>query len=123
MRRRTRERLQQHIGRVFEGACRDHAARLVRDRALPEDMSIGRWWRDETAEVDVLGMIGDRTTLLGECRWQADPLTARDLTELHRKIAYVPDPGDDVSLAFWTRSGVAEQGFPARVFSAADVTG
>lgn len=123
VRRRTRERLQQHIGRVFEGACRDHAARLVRDRALPEDMIIGRWWRDETAEVDVLGMIGDRTTLLGECRWQADPLTARDLTELHRKIAYVPDPGDDVSLAFWTRSGVAEQGFPARVFSAADVTG
>jgi hypothetical protein len=79
-------------------------------------MVIGRWWRDETAEVDVLGMIGDKTALLGECRWQATPLTGRDLTELHRKTAYVPDPSDDLTLMFWTRSGAAEQGFPAKVF-------
>jgi uncharacterized protein len=119
--RRTEQRLQQHIGRVFEGACREHAARLVRDGDFPRDMIIGRWWRDEIAEVDVLGMIGDQTALLGECRWQASPLTSRDLIDLQRKIAYIPDPGDDLTLMFWSRSGAAEQGFPARVFSAADV--
>jgi len=97
--------------------------RLVRDRLLPEDMGIGRWWRAETAEVDVLGMVGDKTALLGECRWQAAPLTSRDLTELHRKSAYVPDPSDDLTLMFWTRSGTAEPGFPAKVFSAEDVIG
>jgi uncharacterized protein len=61
-------------------------------------MVIGRWWRDETAEADVLGLAGDTTRLLGECRWQASPLTGRDLTELYRKIAYVPNPGDDPAL-------------------------
>jgi len=121
VRRRTEPRLQQHIGRVFESACREHATRLVRDGELPPDLLIGRWWRDETAEVDVLGLIGDQTALLGECRWQASPLTGRDLTDLQRKIAYIPDPGDDLTLMFWTRGGTAEPGFPARVFPADDV--
>jgi AAA+ ATPase superfamily predicted ATPase len=123
VRRRTEQRLQQHIGRVFESACREHATRLVRDRLLPPDMAIGRWWEHETAEIDVLGLIGDKTALLGECRWQATPLTGRDLTELHRKTAHVPEPSEDLQLMFWTRSGAAEQGFPARVFSADDVLG
>jgi len=119
--RRTEQRLQQHIGRVFEGACRDHATQLVRDGILPRDMVIGRWWRDETAEVDVLGMIGGKTALVGECRWQANPLTGRDMTELHRKVIYVPDPGDDLTLMFWTRSGATEPRFSAKVYSAGDV--
>jgi uncharacterized protein len=123
VRHRTEQRLQQHIGRVFESACREHATRLVRDGLLPQDMIIGRWWRDETAEVDVLGMIGDKTALLGECRWQAAELTVRDLTELYRKAAYAPDPDDDLTLMFWTRSGAAEPAFPAKVFSADDVIG
>jgi hypothetical protein len=84
-------------------------------------MIIGRWWRDEIAEVDVLGMIGDQTALLGECRWQASPLTNRDLIDLQRKIAYIPDPSDDLTLMFWSRSGTAEQGFPSKVWSADDV--
>ena len=81
------------------------------------------WPASSGTEVDVLGMIGDKTALLGECRWQTTPLTGRDLTELHRKIAYAPDPGDDLTLMFWTRSGTAERGFPAKVFSADDVIG
>lgn len=121
VRHRTAERLQQHIGRVFENACRLHGARLVRDGVLPADMIIGRWWRDETAEVDVLGLVDDRTELLGECRWQTPPLTGRDLTELARKSAYVPNPAEDLRLMFWTRSGSAEPRFPATVFSVDDV--
>lgn len=121
--RRTEPRLQQHVGRVFENACREHAALLVREGALPSDMIIGRWWRDETAEIDVLGMTGDHTALLGECRWQTAPLSSRDLIELQRKLAYVPDPADDVSFTFWTRTGATAPGFHAAVHSADDVVG
>jgi hypothetical protein len=42
---------------------------------------------------------------------------------LYRKTAHVPEPSDALQLMFWTRSGAAEQGFPAKVFSADDVLG
>jgi hypothetical protein len=84
-------------------------------------MIIGRWWRDEITEIDVLGISGDRTALLGECRWQTAPLTSRDVLELQRKVTFVPEPADDIRLLFWTRSGAAEPGFPARAYSIEDV--
>lgn len=121
VRHRTAARLEQHLARVFESTCREHAARLARDGTLPADMIIGRWWRDETAEVDVLGISGDRTALLGECRWQTAPLTSRDLLELQRKISIVPEPADNVTLMFWTRTGTADPGFPAPAYSATDI--
>jgi len=123
VRQRTAARLEQHLARVFEGACRDHAALLAGNRELPGDMIIGRWWRDETAEIDVVGLSGERTALLGECRWQTAPLASRDLLELQRKISYVPEPADDVRLMFWTRTGATEPGFPAAAYSVVDVVG
>lgn len=123
VRQRTAARLDHHLGRVFEGACRAHAALLVRDSELPSDMIIGRWWRDEIAEIDVLGISADRTALLGECRWQTVPLTNRDVLELQRKISFVPEPAADIRLLFWTRTGATEPGFPARAYSAADIVG
>ncbi|MBO0806235.1 MAG: ATP-binding protein [Nocardiopsaceae bacterium] len=123
VRHRTEPLLQRHIGRVFESACRDHAVRLVREGVFPRDTVIGRWWRDEAAEIDILGVSGNQPVLLGECRWQARPLDTRDLLELQRKIAYLPESADDVILAFWIRSGTAGPAFPANVYSAADVLG
>ena len=121
VRRRTAPCLDQHRARVFESACRDHAALLVRDGELPGDMIIGRWWRDEITEIDVLGISGDRTGLLGECRWQTAPLTSRDVLELQRKVTFVPEPAEDIRLLFWTRSGATEPGFPAHAYSIEDV--
>jgi hypothetical protein len=69
----------------------------------------------------LLGISGDRTGLLGECRWQKAPLATRDVLELQRKLIFVPAPADDVRLLFWTRTGASEPGFPARVYSVADV--
>lgn len=123
VRLRTKPRFQQHLARVFEAMCRAHAARLAREGAFPPDMVVGRWWQDETAEVDVLGMAANQTILLGECRWQATPVIRRDLTELQRKLAYVPDPSSEISYAFWTRSGGAVPQLPATVYSAEDVVG
>jgi AAA+ ATPase superfamily predicted ATPase len=120
---RTEQRLWQHVARVFESACRAHAAVLVRDGALPGDTIIGRWWRDETAEVDVLGLTGDRTALLGECRWQTAPVASRDLVELQRKLGYLPEPADDVAFRFWTRTGSVAHGVPVIVYSPQDVVG
>ena len=121
VRQRTAARLEQHLARVFENACREHAMLLARDGGLPSDMVIGRWWRDETAEVDVLGISSDRTALLGECRWQTAPLASRDVLELQRKISFVPEPAAEVRLLFWTRTGAVEPGFPARAYSVAEV--
>jgi hypothetical protein len=84
-------------------------------------MIIGRWWRDETVEIDVLGISADRTGMLGECRWQKAPLTSRDVLELQRKISFTPEPAHEVRLLFWTRTGAVEPGFPARAYSVADV--
>lgn len=86
-------------------------------------MIIGRWWKDETVEVDVLGMRDDRTALVGECRWQTGRLTSRDISDLQRKVAFVPQPSDDVRLAFWTRSGAKDPGFGPLTYSAPDVVG
>jgi uncharacterized protein len=123
VRHRTAPRLERHIGRVFEGACLQHAVTLVRDGVLPADMIIGRYWRDETAEIDVMGLSGDRTALLGECRWQTAPVASRDLLELQRKLAYVPASAEDVTFMFWTRTGLAPPDFPATVYSADDIVG
>jgi uncharacterized protein len=123
VRRRTEPQLARHTARVFEQACREHAALLVREHVLPAEMVIGRWWRDEIAEIDVLGLVGDQTGLLGECRWQTAAVTSRDLLELQRKLAYVPEPTDQVLFRFWTRTGAMSLGLGATVHSADDVVG
>jgi AAA+ ATPase superfamily predicted ATPase len=109
VRHRTRGRWQIHVARVFEAAGRDHAQRLVTAGTLPPDTVIGRWWKDETVEIDVLGLTGQEPVLVGECRWQAKPITQRDLTDLRRKAAYLPPPGPaGLTFAFWSRGGVEE---------------
>jgi uncharacterized protein len=105
VRSRTAGRWQQQLGRVFEAAARLHAQRLVEAGELPEGTVIGRWWLDETAEVDVLGLAGDRPVLVGEARWQAKPVTERDLAELHRKAQHLPPLADNARFAFWARGG------------------
>ncbi|MGH3612772.1 MAG: DUF234 domain-containing protein [Pseudonocardia sp.] len=52
-------RWQVHVGRVFGQATRGHAVRLVAEGKLPAAMTAGRWWREEVAEVDVLGLLED----------------------------------------------------------------
>ena len=106
---RTSGRWQTHLARVFEAAARDHAQRLVATGALPSDTIIGRWWKDETVEIDVLGLTGDEPVLVGECRWQAKPLTQRDLGDLRRRAVHLPPPGPaGPTFAFWSRGGVDE---------------
>ena len=58
------------LGQVFEDLARAHAQRFVARGDLPHDLVIGRWWATPGApcEVDVLGLRGRRTALVGEAR-------------------------------------------------------
>jgi hypothetical protein len=126
--RRTEGRWQRHVAAVFEAEARAHARRMVAAGELPADSVVGRWWRDELAEIDVLALSGHRAVLVGECRWQARDLTERDLVELRRASGHLPKTTDlaHTTYAFWSRGGptVALAGHPdVRTFTPADVLG
>jgi uncharacterized protein len=99
---------QRHLGGVFEEAARAHARRLVERGQLPAGLLVGRWWASsgQPCEVDVLGLLANRTHLLGEVRWQQRPLDGRDLEALRRKATRVPQPADSLLYAMWGRGGV-----------------
>lgn len=127
VRQRTFGRWQTHLARVFEHAARNHAQRLVATGEFPSDTIIGRWWKDETVEIDVLGLTGDQPAFVGECRWQTKQLTQRDLSELQRRAAHLPPPGSaGLTFAFWSRGGADKTlaSHPeVRTFTPADVVG
>jgi len=102
---------QRHLGAVFEEAARTHARRLIERGDLPTDLVVGRWWASsgEACEVDVLGLRGNRTHLLGEARWQRRPLDGRDLEALRRKVTRVPQPDEAPIYALWGRGGVTPE--------------
>jgi hypothetical protein len=114
-----------HLGWVFEELARAHAIRLVARGALPSDLVVGRWWavRGQPCELDVLGLHGTRTALLGEARHQPRPLNLGVLVELRAKLALVPDPVDQPTFALWAPRGAeaAVRGAGAQAFSMKDV--
>jgi hypothetical protein len=101
---RTDGRWQTHIARVYEATARDHVQRLISAGQLAPDTVVGRWWRDEVAEIDVLALNSAGPTLVGECRWQSKPITERDLAELRRKAARLPPSATITTYAFRSRN-------------------
>jgi hypothetical protein len=99
---------QRHLGSVFEDVARAHARRLATRGELPSDLVIDRWWATsgEPCEVDVLGIRGTRSVLLGEARWQSRPLGARELAQLQAKATRVPRAVDSPIFALWGRGGI-----------------
>lgn len=99
---------QRHLGAVFEDAARAHARRLAARGELPPDLLVDRWWSSsgEPCDVDVLGLRGSRSVLLGEARWQAKPLGRHDLSRLQRKATRVPNAIESPIFALWARGGV-----------------
>ena len=122
VRQRTAGRWQTHVARVFEAEARAHAQRLVQAGELPPDTVVGRWWRDETAEIDVLGLSQAAPVLVGEARWQTGQVLPRDLAELRRKSAHLPAAPAAVRYAFWARGGGTVRSHPdAHVYTPADM--
>lgn len=109
VRKRTEGRWQTHLGRVLESAARAHVQHLVTSGELPPDAVVGRWWRDERAEVDVCAVDPQgNPVLVGECKWQAKPLTRRELSDLRRKAALIGDVDVEPIFAFWSRGGASD---------------
>jgi hypothetical protein len=100
-------RWQQHVGWTFEEVARAHARRLVTAGSLPLDTLIGRWWSTTgvEAEIDVVGMQGGRTALLGEARWSRRGFDQRDVARLEELSARLPDARDAL-FGFWSRGDV-----------------
>ena len=107
---RTKPRFETHIGCVFEQMAREHAQRLIEAGQLPEDLVVGRWWATsgEPCEIDVLGLRGKHTHLLGEARWQRKPLGLKELEALRRKATRVPHPVDEPTYVLWGRAGASD---------------
>lgn len=108
--RRARPRWQAHIGHVFEDVARMHAQRLVAQGDLPENLVVGRWWATsgEPCEIDVLGLEGRKSVLLGEAKWQPQPLGLPELERLRRKTERTPEPVDAPVFALWGRAGITD---------------
>jgi hypothetical protein len=96
---------------VFEEAARQHACQLVESGRLPEELLVGRWWayKGDPCEVDVLGLLGSQSYLLGEAKWQSQPVGTRELEALRRKVVRVPNPVAEPVYALWGPAGVEPQ--------------
>lgn len=96
------------LGLVFEQAAREHARRLVAREVIDPEAVVDEWWSTsgEQCQVDVLGMSGKRTTIIGEARWQQQPLGRSVVNELGRSLRFVPEPVPDPWLLIWGRGGV-----------------
>ena len=98
------------LGLVFEQAAREHANRLIAAGVIDSEAVVDEWWSTsgEQCQVDVLGLSGKRTTIIGEARWQQQPLGRSVVNELGRALRFVPEPVPDPWLLLWGRGGVRE---------------
>jgi hypothetical protein len=104
-----RGRWQRHVGTVFEEQARQHAVRLAQQGALPTGTRYGEWWTTSGGQqqIDVLGLVGKRTIVIGEAKWDARPLDRHSLDELKAKERAAPDPLGQPHLVVWSRGGAA----------------
>ncbi len=126
LRRALQRSWPQLLGSTFEDLARRHAARLVRQRELPEDLVVGKWWTDRPlqVELDVVGMVGSRWHLVGEAKWTAR-FGRSDWTRFLQNLKAAGDRSRGAHLALWCRGGVAQeilaQRPELRVFTPADM--
>lgn len=87
------EGLSAFCGPVFEDVCAQWLWMRNADGSLPVEFGdLGRWWGNdpllrEEAEIDLVGIDGSRTVLVGECKWRNEDLD-RDVVETleHRSM-------------------------------------
>ena len=106
--RRVAPRWAAHVQSVFEEIARLHAIREVSGGRLPECI-IGRWWKDEQVEIDVLGLDSDdNAVLIGEAKWQDRPFTPAQLAKVRASAAILPRVAASHRIAIWSRNGFGE---------------
>lgn len=82
--------LAHHISPVFEAICRE----FVRSSMGAKATRVGRWWGNAlnsyrktgertTEEIDVVGSLRKRVTVIGEVKWTSRPVGEKLLSDLH----------------------------------------
>ena len=116
--RRVQPRWEAHVQAVFEEIARGHAVRQVSGGILP-DAIVGRWWKDEEIEIDVVGLDDrNRTVLVGAAKWQERPFSASQLGHLRSAAVRMGGLAPEPRFVAWSRRGV-----DARAASSPDVLG
>lgn len=92
------------MGPVFEGICRSWLWRQLGSDGLVFT-DLGRWWgtdpktrREE--EIDVVGVDGNETVLVGECKWRNQPTGADVLETLDARASLVGAPAQAMRAVF-----------------------
>ena len=116
-------RLNDHMGAIWEEMCRDFVRRRAAQGALPVPVSsVGRWWnRDNSVEVDVVGLDGRKVVLAGSVKWSRTAGRG-ELRRLQEAVEALPDRAEHVQLVLFARERVRDvEPMEALAFTAADL--
>ncbi len=116
-------RLSDHVGEPWEEMCRTFVRALAAEGKLAVPVtSVGRWWnRDNSVEIDVVGVQGKTVTLAGSVKWSAGA-GKPELHRLRRAVEAIPDRAPEVRLVLFARDQVRDVGpEEALTFTAKDL--
>jgi uncharacterized protein len=115
------------VENTFENEARRHLIRASESGELAS-MIVGRWWtsRPRRAEVDVVGIAGNRWSLVGEVKWSSR-FAFHDWQQFEANIAAAGDRAVGAQRAVWSRGPIQSQVLSAApgllTFTPSDVTG
>ena len=116
-------RIDDHMGAIWEEMCRDFVRRRAAQGALPVPVSsVGRWWnRDNSVEVDIVGLDGRKVVLAGAVKWSRTAGRA-ELRRLQEAVEALPDRAAHVQLVLFARERVRDvEPTEALTFTAANL--
>ncbi len=99
--------LPDYMGEPWEKMCRDFIrGEAIRGRLPIEVSKVGRWWnRDNSVEIDIVGLRGSEVVLAGSVKWSRSAGT-QDLRTLRRAAEALPDRAEHVQLALFAREQI-----------------
>ena len=116
-------RLGDYMGEPWEEICREFLRREAARGSLPVPVStIGRWWnRDNSIEIDVVGLDDRKIVLAGSVKWSRTVGNA-EIDRLRRATEALPNRAERVQLVVFSREGMRdERTSEALVFTASDL--
>jgi len=100
-------RLSDYMGEPWEEMCREFIRREAALGRLPVEVSrVGRWWnRDNSVEIDIVGLRGNEVVLAGSAKWSQSAGT-QELRRLRRAAEALPERADELQLAIFAREEI-----------------
>ena len=98
----VRPLLESFYGAGFEALCREALPELLKREGVTAPVRVGEFWNAE-AQIDVVGLRGDRWVELGECKWSEGGSLPAAIEELRLRSARYPGGGATVQLRAFTR--------------------